>query len=151
MTEISEALARLESSSLTQHEESTNNHAVLVYLARLAPGSRRTMRAALNYIAGLLMSGRDDSLALAWSALRYEHTQAIRAHLAERYAPATANKMLAALRGVLRECWRLGQIGAEDYHRAIDISSIKGTTLPRGRALSSGELRSLFVPKFRPK
>jgi hypothetical protein len=29
-------------------------------------------------------------------------------------APATANKMLSALRGVIKECWRLGYIGTEE-------------------------------------
>ena len=72
-----------------------DSHAALVYLSRLAPGSRRTMRAALDCIAGLLTKGREGATTLAWEALRYEHTQAIRAVLAERYAPATANKMLA--------------------------------------------------------
>ncbi len=92
-----------------------------------------------------LSNGRDRAIALQWQALRYEHTQAIRAVLAERYAPATANKMLAALRGVLREGWRLGQMDAADYHRAIDLVAVKGTTLPRGRGLAAGELRALFV------
>ena len=75
----------------------------VVYLARLAPGSRRTMRQALDTVANILSSGHEDSQTLAWAALRYQHTQAVRTALAERYAPATANKMLAALRGVLRE------------------------------------------------
>jgi hypothetical protein len=34
---------------------------------------------------------------LDWAVLRFQHTAAIRSQLAERYAPATANKMLSAI------------------------------------------------------
>jgi site-specific recombinase XerD len=122
-----------------------DRHPAAVYLARLAPGSRRTMLDALNTIAELLTSGRCNAQTLDWSAVRYQHSQAVRAALAERYAAANTNKHLAALRGVLREAWRLGLVGAEDYHRAGDIPAVKGSTLPRGRALNVGELRALFA------
>ena len=79
-----------------------------------------------------------------WSALRYQHAQGVRTRLAESYAPATANKMLSALRGVLREAWRLGLVSAEDYRRATDLEAVKGETLPSGRALSAGELAALL-------
>ena len=115
-----------------------------VYLARLAPGSRRTMRGALDTIAGLLSGGQLDAEALPWQQLRYQHTAAIRAALVEKYAASTANKILAALRGVLKEAWRLGQMESDDYHRAVDLPGVKGSTLPKGRALSSGEIRALF-------
>jgi site-specific recombinase XerD len=117
----------------------------LVYLARLAEGSRRTMSESLDIVAGLLTSNRCNRDTIQWSALRYQHTAALRTLIAQLYAPATANKMLAALRGVLQEAWRLGQMTAEDYHRAADLPSIKGTTLPRGRALTSTELGNLFA------
>ncbi|MGH3640359.1 MAG: hypothetical protein ACRDUX_15180, partial [Mycobacterium sp.] len=54
-------------------------HPVAVYLARLAPGSRRTMRQALDVVAGLLTDGHTDAISLPWAQLRYEHTQAVRA------------------------------------------------------------------------
>ncbi|HEV2122002.1 MAG TPA: integrase, partial [Chloroflexota bacterium] len=91
-------------------------HPAAVYLARLAPGSRSTMRTALDTIARLLSGGTHDATSLAWPSLRYQHTQAVRAALADRYAPSTANKHLAALRGVLQEAWRLGLVPAEEYH-----------------------------------
>jgi site-specific recombinase XerD len=115
-----------------------------VYLARLGEGSRRTMRVALDTLAALLTGNYCDANTLDRSRLRYQHTAALRAVLLERYQPATTNKHLAALRGVLREAWQLGQMTAEDYHRAVNVRVVKATTLPHGRALTRRELRALF-------
>ena len=120
-------------------------HPVAVYLARLGPGSRRTMIEALNNVAKLLTGGQLDAQNLPWPALRYQHTAAVRAKLAERYAPSTANKHVAALKGVLKECWRLGYMSAEDYARATDLQSVKGERLPAGRSLTLGEVGALFT------
>jgi len=121
----------------------------VVYLSRLAPGARRTQRGALQTIARLLLGlpagAPCDVRALPWAQVRYQHTQALRSQLADRYAPATCNRMLAALRGVLGECWRLGLMTSEDFHRAGDVPAVRGTTIPRGRALKGGELRALFA------
>jgi site-specific recombinase XerD len=123
-----------------------DQHPALVYLASLAPGSKPTMVDALNKIAALVTNDQQDLVSFPWAQLRYEHTQAIRALLAERYAAATANKMLAALRRVLKEAWRLKQITADDYAAAVDIKTIKGSKpdAATGRALHGGELRSLL-------
>jgi len=129
---------------LTTTTTPRDRHPAAVYLARLSPGSRRTMKQALDVVAGILTGGRCNAEALAWARLRYQHTAAVRSLLAERYSPAMANKALSALRGVLKECWRLGQTPADDYRKAADLEAVKGTTLPRGRALAAGELRALF-------
>ena len=129
--------------SLPDHAPATRRrqNPALVYLARLGPGSRRTMAQALSRIADLLGQHPETC---PWASLRYEHTQAVRARLQETYAPAGVNKMLAALRGVLKEAWRLGQMDAETYHRASDLPSIRAERLPTGRALSKRELQKLF-------
>jgi site-specific recombinase XerD len=122
-----------------------DRHPVAVYLASLPSAhSKRNMARDLDTIAGVLTAGRCSAMTLDWSAVRYQHTAAIRAKLMETFKPATVNHALSALKGVLKECWRLGQMDAESYHRAIDLPSVKGTTLPAGRALSNGELRALF-------
>ncbi|MDP9372836.1 MAG: hypothetical protein M3Q65_10385, partial [Chloroflexota bacterium] len=46
-------------------------HPAAVYLAGLAPGSRRTMRGALETLATLLSGGRHTAATLPWHALRY--------------------------------------------------------------------------------
>ncbi len=60
--------------------------------------------------------------------------------LAERYAPAGANKGLSAVKGVLRAAWRLGQLPDGDYLRAIDVDHIRGSSAPVGRAVELDEL-----------
>jgi len=121
-----------------------STHPVDVFLNRLAPGSRRGQEQALDTIAKLLTSGCSDARGLDWPSLRYPQTAAVRAVLAQRYAPNTTKRMLAALRGVLKECWRLGLMSHEEVARAVDMAAVKGEMPPRGRALTQEELRDLF-------
>ena len=122
-----------------------DNNPAAVYLAGLGNDrSRRTMRQSLEVIANML-TGSPDILAVRWGKLRFQHTAAIRARLAEAYSPASANRMVCALRGVLKAAWRLGQMTAEQQARAGDLAPIKGSTLPSGRALTSGELGALMI------
>ena len=119
---------------------------VPTYLASLSSGpSRTSMRSALDQVARILTGSDEvDASRVPWNRLRYEHMQALRSHLADAYAPATANKMLAAVRGVLRSAWRVGTMDTDDYSRAMDVKSVRGSRLPAGRALNAGEIRALF-------
>ena len=72
-------------------------------------------------------------VALPWHKLRYAHTAALRALLAQRFSPRGANKHLCAIRGTLQEAWRLGLVDPIEYARAIDLKAIRGSTLPRVR------------------
>ena len=124
---------------------SPGQHPVAVYLASLADGPGRAgMKSALGKVADLLTDGRADAETTPWEELRFRHISALRVKLAERYAPASANKALSAVRGVIRAAWRLGQISTDEYQRAVDVPAIKGSRLPAGRALDTGELRALF-------
>jgi len=115
-----------------------------VYLAQLKQSSRRPQKQALDLIASLLTSGSADCLTLNWAAVRYQHTAAVRGRLLDGYAPATANRILSALCGVLEQAWLLGQMSAEDYHRAARLSPIIGETLPAGRELLAEEVAALL-------
>jgi site-specific recombinase XerD len=118
-----------------------DEHPVAVYLANLAPGSRRTMKQSLEVVAKMFDR---TILNLRWQDLRYQHVQFVRSRLAEHYAPNTANKILTALRGVLHEAKKLGLMSAEDYMNARDIKAVKGKRVPKGRALTEEEIKKLF-------
>jgi integrase len=119
-------------------------HPAAVYLDTLSEGSKPTMKQSLDAIASLLTGTEGDCFTLNWAGLRYQHTSAIRAALKKQYAPATANKMLCALRRVLKEALRLDLIDPIDYAKAVDLGSIKETRKLRGRALSSDEITDLM-------
>ncbi len=119
-------------------------HPAAVYLSSLAPGSRRTMRSSLNAISSLLTGGRCDVMTLDWSKLRYQHTAAVRTALGQKLAPTTVNKMLVALRQVLKEAHRLDLMDANDYFKAADLKSFRVSPSLRGRELSLDEIKGLI-------
>jgi integrase len=117
---------------------------VAVYLQG-HPNMRSSLVAVLRVLGAL---GEDDGaaiLAFPWDGLRYEHVEAIRAKLIAAYAPATARRHLAAVRGVLKTAWKMERVGREDYERAVNVDPITGDGEPAGRMLSPEEIARLFV------
>ena len=125
-----------------------DRHPAAVYLARLRPTGRRTMQQALNRAAATFTAGAvTDALELDWSQVRYQHVAALRSVMLDQQgaAPATINKVLAAVRGTIREAWRLGLVDAETLARVADVEGVKSRRLPAGRHVESGEIRQLFA------
>ena len=98
----------------------------------------------LTVSAQLLTSNQCDAMTLNWASLRYQNTVAVRTALMKRYAPATANKMLCALRRVLKEALRSDLMDATNYVKAVDFPSVQVKQGLRGRALSQDEIAALF-------
>lgn len=115
------------------------------YLANLRPSGRRTMAGALVRIGTMLTGVKAAAVDYSWHLVRYEHASALKAILSAQYAPATVNKHLTALRGVVRECWRLGMIDADTLARVSDIPNVKASKLKAGRMLSLDELKALWT------
>lgn len=127
------------------------NNPALVYIASLpSPNSQRVMRLTLNSI---IRSVTDQDVEIppdayaqfAWHKLRYQDTQAIRARLIQSMPPSSVNRHLSALRGVLKECWRLELMAAEEYQRAADLKNISGDAQPAGRDIPDYELRAILL------
>jgi len=130
----------------TLHDTPADHNPARVYLASLgSPAAKRTMHQALAVSAEILTQGALDLEDLPWGTLRFQHTAALQAALRQRYTAAGANKILSAVRGVLRAAWQLEQMTAEDFHAAAAVKSIKGgQEEPTGRALAAGEILALL-------
>jgi site-specific recombinase XerD len=142
------AIVQASTTAIVTGNYAPDHNPALVYLASLGSAeSRRAMRKSLDVVAKLVMPGADPE-SFPWAGLRYQHTQAIRAKLADTTGAPAANRHLSALRGVLKEAWRLGQMDANDYQRAIDLKPVKATTTAtqaeKGRHLKQGELAALM-------
>lgn len=144
-----------------------------VYLDSLESDlSRKAMGGCLDYIATLILAGwqapppgfpRTTGAGRSWWLLRYEHTARLRSLLmttdriviprsgAQQISPATINKYLAALRGVIKTCWRLGLMSTDDYMRAVDIRAVKGERLAAGRMIHPDEMAAMFAACGREK
>ncbi len=100
------------------------------------------MRQVLDLAASAISTG-SDATTISWGKVGYQQVAALRSQLSV-YAPATANKTLAAVRGVLRQAFALGQMDPEVYQRAISVRSVRGERVVRGRAISQDELKQMF-------
>jgi site-specific recombinase XerD len=118
----------------------------LVYLASLpSEKSCRVMAHSLTTIARLVTRHQDATLQdVTWESFRYPYVKAPQNRLIEQYSPASVNRIMAALRGVLKECCRLGLMRYEDYSQATDFKPVKDERLPAGRDLSYREIKALI-------
>ena len=83
---------------------------------------------------------------LPWHELRVDRLAELRASLSRSgAAAATVNKVLAAVKGVLEQCWQQGSLDGESLARAkAALKSVRGSTLPKGRHLPKAEIARLF-------
>lgn len=124
------------------------NDAVLnparAYLLSLnSPRSRQTMASFLGIVAGMLGAGSLDTC--SWGSLRRHHVMGITELLRDTgRATATVNTYLSALKGVAKEAWMLKLMDVESFQHIRAVRNLRGSRLPRGRALPTEEIRQLF-------
>lgn len=125
---------------------------------------RRTMAGAISTAAVVLAPGALPKISgkgragnagqrfaaacsLPWHLLTVARLGELRAGLLHAgLAPATVNKVLAAVRGVLEQCWRQGLMDMETLNRAKDaMGAVKATTTVRGRHLAKLELARILA------
>lgn len=109
---------------------------VELYLARLAPSSRRVQGQALRDAARLLPE---------WPQVQHSDVALLQSRLLEKQSPATVRRTISAVLGVVDECWRLGLITAEERARIRDQAPIRFERLPVGRALSLPQLELMLA------
>lgn len=106
--------------------------------------SRQTMSSFLNIVARIL--GTESLVQCNWGALRRHHILAVIEMLRDAgRAVATVNTYLSALKGVASEAWMLKLMDVESYQHIKAIKQVRGSVIPRGRALSRNEVRELFA------
>jgi integrase len=107
--------------------------------------SRRNLSRYLNQVAAFLTNDQCDLMTLDWAAMRHQHVAVVAAWFAEEYAPSTVNGMLAAVRGVLKAAYELGQISPEDYEDAVHVPNVKSRRKSSGRELTHREIQALLA------
>lgn len=115
------------------------------YLLSLnSPRSRQTMASFLGIVAGML--GATSLDACSWGSMRRHHVMAVTELLRDTgRATATVNTYLSALKGVAKEAWMLKLMDVESFQHIRAVRNLRGSRLPRGRALPPEEVRALFA------
>ena len=121
------------------------NTPAAAHVASLALAGRASVASSLHRAARLAAgSEHADGLAYPWHRRPPTTLAALRAGLADRYAVATANASVNAIRGALRAAWLSGDMDRAMLERSLAaLRQVRGNAAP-GRALSPVEARKLF-------
>ncbi len=105
------------------------------------------MAQALGVI-GAMAAGTDkpvDPDAVDWAGIDSDAAVRIRRLLAERYAPATANKMLAAMRGVMRAARDGGLVDEARFQAVARLEALRDYRQLPSQALDDGQVRRVLA------
>jgi integrase/recombinase XerD len=123
-------------------------HPVNWYLSHLSHISADTMRTALDDAAWVLTGGQLTAEQVPWHRLRWEDMLHLQDQMAELYAPATGNRILSAVRGVLKSCfdWDYISLNPKESYRLMTSPQrpIHGERVATGRVLTPDEFAVLF-------
>ena len=118
---------------------------VTVYLSRYSSKHTRLALASSLAVAARYLTGKKvDIRNVPWTQLRYAHVQALRAQLVPDYSWSSVNRHLLAVRGVIKECWRLGLVEQDVYLRIAEVEPVRPTGREVGRALKPAEVKALI-------
>lgn len=112
-----------------------------LYLAKLSPGSRPTQVSAIRRLVSTL--GYPSPSAVPWERVDRATVLALAETLRENAAPSTGRRILAALRGILGECYLAGTLDRDTVDRLLAGVTIRGTRKRAGRALTVSEIECL--------
>jgi integrase/recombinase XerD len=117
---------------------------VTLYLQSLAPSGRRAIKSRL--ISATQIIGLNGALeTMSWPLIGYQHLALIRNTLKQQAKTAnTINLTLSALRGVMKACFHLGLIKADQMLLLNAVKPVQGHGLPRGRSLTNPEIHKLL-------
>lgn len=118
---------------------------VALYLQRLAPSSRQTMRYVLQEAADRL--GAEDAAIdeFPWHQLQPGHITALVAALREDgYAPNTSSLYVNAIRGVMNQAWQQNLITQDHLLKIRAVKAGGGSRLVKGRNLRRNLIRELM-------
>jgi len=117
-------------------------HPAHIYLHGFSsPNSQRAMTRALERIAELISFPVN---AVNWWGIPIGHHWSIREELATRYAPATANQSLSALRGVLAIALQRKLMSPALYEAAVAIPLVPSSARTAGRTPSKRQIERLI-------
>ncbi len=124
-----------------------------LYLDTLtSSSSRRSMRASLDTAARVAAEQHGIDLRSTvpdWSQLDWAAASRLRSAMVHRWAPATVNRHLAALRGVVKVAMLTGAMDSDQAARCREaLRSVKSDhhdVDPRDRLVSEAELRMMFL------
>ena len=114
----------------------------LLYMAVLGESSRKPQGHALAVIARLF--DVDDPVDYHWHGLTVGDISMIRLWLGKNYKFSTANRYLSAIRGVLKECWRLKLLTYEEFRVLADIKSFQYEYVKTGRIITEDEFMDMM-------
>ena len=117
-----------------------------LHLQTIAEGSRRSVASSLRRAAQIAEGHpHGDGIRYPWHRATGATLGAVRAGLADSFAPSTANASLAAIRGALKQAWINGEISREGMERRYAaLGAVRGQAAP-GRALNGAEIAKLFT------
>lgn len=122
----------------------SSNPADLFLATQQSKAGRATQKSSLKVIAEI--AGFADYRAVPWHELRYAHVLGIQEKLSVSRNYKTVNKMMVALRGVLKQCEGEGEgkISTAELSHISKIKGLTGDSQPAGKARSEDEISRII-------